>query len=57
MTTQIDPAVWKVELERLAPKLKLTIAEGKEWRSHLAKTRQHLAPVTAIHPFSGATRA
>ena len=50
MTTQINPAVWKVELERLAPKLKLTIAEGKEWRSHLAKTQQHLATVTAIHP-------
>ena len=50
MTTQIDPAVWKVELERLAPKLKLTIAEGKEWRSHLAKTQQHLATVTVIHP-------
>ena len=49
-TTQINPASWKIELERLAPQLKLTIPESKEWRSHLGSIHRHLAAIRDTLP-------
>ena len=49
-TTQINPASWKIELERLAPQLKLTIPESKEWRSHLGNIHRHLAAIRETLP-------
>jgi len=38
----IDPNVWLLEVERVVPKLKVTIPnDSKEWRTHLAQTRQY----------------
>jgi len=37
----IDPNVWLLEVERVVPKLKVTIPnDSKEWRTHLSQTRQ-----------------
>ena len=49
-TTRINPASWKIELERLAPQLKLTIPESKEWRSHLGSIHRHLAAIQDTLP-------
>ncbi len=39
---QVDPTLWKIELERVAPKLRITIAaDSKDWRSHLDEAHQH----------------
>merc|ERR1712176_711882 len=36
----IDPTVWALEVERVVPKLKVTIPnDSKEWRTHLSQTR------------------
>jgi estrogen-related receptor beta like 1 len=36
----IDPTVWALEVERVVPKLKVTIPnDSKEWRTHLQQTR------------------
>lgn len=38
----MDPTLWKIELERVAPKLRITIAaDSKDWRSHLDEAHQH----------------
>merc|ERR1712070_251091 len=38
------------ELERVAPKLKIVLNEGKEWRSHLEDTQDHLKKVSGMVP-------
>jgi len=36
----IDPTVWRLEVERVVPRLKVTIPnDSKEWRTHLQQTR------------------
>lgn len=36
MESKVDPVAWKMELERVAPQLKVVLnANSKEWRSHL----------------------
>jgi len=38
----IDPTVWLLEVERVVPKLKVTIPnDSKEWRTHLQQTRAY----------------
>merc|ERR1719262_691112 len=38
----IDPTVWQLEVERVVPKLKVTIPnDSKEWRTHLSQTRSY----------------
>lgn len=39
----MDPLLWKTELERVGPKLKLRVKEGdgKEWHMHIERTRKH----------------
>lgn len=39
----MDPLLWKTELERVGPKLKLRVKEGdgKEWHTHIERTRKH----------------
>merc|ERR1719375_1513079 len=38
----IDPTVWLLEVERVVPKLKVTIPnDAKEWRTHLQQTRAY----------------
>jgi len=40
LEANIDPKEWLLEVERVAPKLKVTIPnDSKEWRTHLQQTR------------------
>merc|ERR1719487_608928 len=40
LQNNIDPSVWLLEVERVVPKLKVTIPnDSKEWRTHLSQTR------------------
>merc|ERR1719163_1535955 len=42
MQNNIDPHLWKLEVERVVPKLKVTIPnDSKEWRTHLQQTRAY----------------
>jgi estrogen-related receptor beta like 1 len=40
LQNNIDPTVWKLEVERVVPKLKVTMPnDSKEWRTHLSQTK------------------
>lgn len=55
LQTQIDPHVWQLEVERVAPKLKVTVPnDAKEWRTHLSQTRQYKQVIEAQFPFAKA---
>merc|ERR1719375_762743 len=42
LQNNIDPTVWLLEVERVVPKLKVTIPnDSKEWRTHLQQTRAY----------------
>jgi len=47
----IDPNVWLLEVERVVPKLKVTIPnDAKEWRTHLSQTRQYKQIIESQFP-------
>lgn len=51
LQTQIDPHVWQLEVERVVPKLKVTIPnDAKEWRTHLSQTRQYKQVIESQFP-------
>jgi len=52
MEAHVDPQEWALELERVTPKLKVTLqmSEGKEWRNHLVQTRQYHEVINKIFP-------
>lgn len=51
LESNVDPAKWKLELERVAPHLKVTItADNKDWRAHLEAAHQHLETITTSFP-------
>jgi estrogen-related receptor beta like 1 len=38
----VDPVQWKLEVERVAPLLKVTLAnDNKDWRVHLQQLQFH----------------
>ena len=39
---QVDPAAWKLELERVGPKLRIVMAaaDANDWRNHLDEARR-----------------
>ena len=42
LQSKIDPTAWRMEVERVAPKLRITLAaDAKDWRSHLEEVGQH----------------
>jgi len=42
LQNNIDPTVWKLEVERVVPKLKVTMPnDSKEWRTHLSQTKNY----------------
>jgi len=50
---KIDPEEWKVELERVGPKLKITLAaDTKDWRSHLEQAHNHKKEIEQLLPDS-----
>lgn len=48
----IDPAIWKLELERVAPQLKPNSADTdhKEWRTHLEQTKTEKEKIAKVLP-------
>jgi intraflagellar transport protein 57 len=46
MESHVDPAAWKLELERVAPSLKVSLgADQKEWRAHLELMETNLKTI------------
>ncbi|KAG2449265.1 hypothetical protein HYH02_005422 [Chlamydomonas schloesseri] len=53
LVSKVDPTLWKIELERVAPKLRITIAaDSKDWRSHLDEAHQHKEVISKAWPDS-----
>merc|ERR1719163_2434406 len=51
MQNNIDPHLWKLEVERVVPKLKVTIPnDSKEWRTHLQQTRAYKSVIENQFP-------
>ena len=49
--TQVDPAEWRLEVERVAPRLKITVASTtRDWRSHLDDAHKHSSEINALWP-------
>jgi hypothetical protein len=39
---QVDPTAWRLEVERVGPRLRILLnADAKDWRSHLEEVQQH----------------
>ena len=48
---QVDPAEWRLEVERVAPRLKITVASNaRDWRSHLDEAHKHSQEISTIWP-------
>lgn len=40
--SKVDPTAWRMEVERVAPRLRITLnANAKDWRSHLEEVQTH----------------
>jgi len=52
LESNLDPTLWKTELERVGPRLKVSAQDntGKEWRGHIEQTRRHEQTITASLP-------
>jgi len=51
LQNNIDPNIWLLEVERVGPKLKVTIPnDSKEWRTHLSQTRQYKQVIESQFP-------
>jgi estrogen-related receptor beta like 1 len=51
LEADLDPVEWKMELERVGPRLKVKhVSHGKEWRAHLEATRRHERTISRILP-------
>ncbi|KAL3146305.1 Intraflagellar transport protein 57 [Trebouxia sp. C0010 RCD-2024] len=48
---QVDPAEWRLEVERVAPRLKITVASNaRDWRSHLDEAHKHSQEISTVWP-------
>ena len=48
---QVDPADWRLEVERVAPRLKITLASNaRDWRSHLDDAHKHSSEINTVWP-------
>lgn len=52
MRAQVDPVAWKLEVERVAPKLRVAAAPGdmRDWRQHLEAAHTHMATLSTAWP-------
>lgn len=49
--SQVDSAEWKLELERVAPQLRVMVAaDNKDWRAHLESAHQHQEQIAKTFP-------
>mmetsp|Transcript_42103 Transcript_42103/g.134540 ORF Transcript_42103/g.134540 Transcript_42103/m.134540 type:complete len:385 (+) Transcript_42103:123-1277(+) len=55
LESKVDADEWRMELERVAPQLKITmVSDTKDWRSHLDQTHMHHSAITKALPDGGA---
>lgn len=48
---QVDPVAWKLEVERVAPKLRVAVApDMRDWRQHLEAAHTHMATLKTAWP-------
>jgi hypothetical protein len=48
---QVDPVAWKLEVERVAPKLRVAVApDMRDWRQHLEVAHTHMGTMAAAWP-------
>ncbi|KAE9048129.1 hypothetical protein PR003_g739 [Phytophthora rubi] len=57
--SEVDPLLWKTELERVGPRLKLkggagAAAAGKEWHAHIERSREHETVMRELLPRANA---
>lgn len=53
LKSQVDPAVWQTEVERVAPRLRAanrSVANGSDWRAHIEKAKEHSAKINELAP-------
>lgn len=53
LESNVDPAEWKLELERVGPKLKFkanNTASSKEWRTHIEQSQRHEKKISEQFP-------
>ena len=51
IASNIDPEAWRQEVERVAPQLRVTtVADAKDWRSHIEQTHQYYKSIGASFP-------
>lgn len=51
LASSIDPTLWKLEVERVAPRLRLTLpADARDWRQHLEAAHGHADVLLAGWP-------
>lgn len=52
IVSQVDPGEWRLELERVAPQLKVlsVSSETKDWRSHLEQAKRHAKRINETFP-------
>mmetsp|Transcript_14908 Transcript_14908/g.32320 ORF Transcript_14908/g.32320 Transcript_14908/m.32320 type:complete len:480 (-) Transcript_14908:727-2166(-) len=49
--SKVDPTLWKLELERVTPKLRILLnADAKDWRSHLEEVHNHSKTISTAWP-------
>merc|ERR1719359_251360 len=47
----VDPREWQLEVERVAPKLKVQVPnDSKEWRAHLEQTKSYKGIIEGMFP-------
>ncbi len=51
MYMKVDPADWRLEVERVAPRLKITVASNaRDWRSHLDDAHKYSGEINSVWP-------
>ncbi|KAF5828216.1 intra-flagellar transport protein 57-domain-containing protein [Dunaliella salina] len=55
VASKVDPTAWRMEVERVAPRLRITLnANAKDWRSHLEEVQSHCKDISMTWPDSRA---
>lgn len=53
LTSKVDPNLWKMELERVAPKLRILLnVDAKDWRSNLEEVQSSSQTIAKAWPES-----
>ncbi|GMH44778.1 hypothetical protein BSKO_12730 [Bryopsis sp. KO-2023] len=51
LTSQVDAELWRLEVERVSSKLRITVgADSRDWRHHLEQAHNHYKSVSNIWP-------